>query len=120
MFAIGDSVVYTLPEFGIRKYVKKADSLVLSGYYYQDISFERKASVVKDDKVYLGCELGVLTFTAGKENQAQWVKITNSSVTRRIMVVTIVCLLLIVSAIFVGYRFTVILPHALSGCARRN
>ena len=105
MFAIGDSVVYTLPEFGIRKYVKKADSLVLAGYYYQDISFERKASVVKDDKVYLGCELGVLTFTAGKENQAQWVKITNSSVTRRRMVVTIVCLLLIVSAIFVGYRF---------------
>jgi hypothetical protein len=103
MIAVGDSIVYTLPEFGIRKYRKQNNKLLLVADYYHDVRFEKQALVAQNGNIRLGCELGVLSFNAGQEDTAQWVDIVNSNITRRGLVITAVSILLLLAIIFLAY-----------------
>ena len=103
LIAVGDSIVYSLPEFGIRKYRKKGDKLVLVGDFYHDVRFDKQAMIAQNGNICLGCELGILSFTAGNENRAQWVEIVNSSITRRVLVMSAISILLLFSIIVLTY-----------------
>lgn len=103
LIAVGDSIVYSLPEFGIRKYRKKGDKLVLVGDFYHDVRFDKQAMIAQNGNICLGCELGILSFTAGNENRAQWVEIVNSSITRRGLVMSAISILLLFSIIVLTY-----------------
>lgn len=103
LIAVGDSIVYSLPEFGIRKYRKKGDKLFLVGDFYHDVRFDKQAMIAQNGNICLGCELGILSFTAGNENRAQWVEIVNSSITRRVLVMSAISILLLFSIIVLTY-----------------
>jgi hypothetical protein len=103
LITVGDSIVYTLPEFGVRKYRKKDDKLVLVGDFYHDVRFDKQALISQNGNIRLGCELGILSFTAGNENKAQWVEIVNSSITRRGLVISAVSILLLLAIIVLSY-----------------
>ena len=46
MFCINDSVVYTIPETGIHKYIIKKGQLIDCGSYFADIHFNAQAGVI--------------------------------------------------------------------------
>lgn len=102
-----DSVGYLLLDVGIRKFVKRGDKLLSMGEFYRDIRFNPSVSFALNGKIYLGCSLGELSLTPGRESKAEWVTLENCGVTRRGVVTVFAGLLLIIllaGIVFFGYR----------------
>lgn len=102
--AMGNDLVYSLPELGLRKYQTQGNRLTFVGNFYNDVRFHRQALVANDTTLLLGCELGVLHIEAGHEARAVWVDMHNSYITRRGLVSVSVGLLLLLLLFFWGYR----------------
>lgn len=70
---VSDTLFYALPEFGIHKFVLESGEIKDRGLFYQDIRFNGRASFSSDYKLYLGSNLGEITFDAGEEDNLIWV-----------------------------------------------
>ena len=75
LFAIGDSILYTLPETGVHKYVLRGKKLIdKRGSSSVIFGFNSKATFVRDGVLYAGSDLGVLRLQPGKEGKATWIE----------------------------------------------
>lgn len=77
MFCINDSIVYTIPETGIHKYIIKGGRLEDCGSFFADIHFNARAGFIRGNTLYIGSNLGVAQITPGKEETAQWITFDN-------------------------------------------
>lgn len=68
-----DSMLYTIPENGIHKYVIRHDRIVDAGVFYADIHFNAQAALVKDGTLIVGSDLGAMQIVPNKETKAQWI-----------------------------------------------
>lgn len=83
LLPVNDSVVYALLERGVMKLKVRGQRLRNEGTYFRDIKFHPQASLVSNGQLYLGCDLGVLSFKAGSERQTEWITMETSRITRR-------------------------------------
>ena len=83
LLPVNDSVVYALLERGVMKLKVEGLRLHKEGIYFRDIKFHPQASLVSNGQLYLGSDLGVLCFKAGNEQQAEWIAMETSMITRR-------------------------------------
>ncbi len=70
-----DSLFYGLPEYGIHKFKLSGGKLYSCGKYYNDIHFNKWASVAVNNKLFLGSNLGVLELVIDDESTSSWVAI---------------------------------------------
>ncbi|MGL5788123.1 MAG: hypothetical protein ACRCX4_15105 [Bacteroidales bacterium] len=71
---VSDSLFYTVLGSGIRGIeIDKAGMIREKANYYTDICFNPAASFVNNGRVYLGSNMGVLTFLPGDETNSYWV-----------------------------------------------
>ena len=70
---IGDSLLYTFPEYGIYRYTFKDGHLQAAGVFFSDIRFHPNAVSVVGNRLYLGTAIGAMTFEAGRESAAEWI-----------------------------------------------
>lgn len=73
MLLVGDSLLFTIPEQGLRSYAIQGGTVKKRKLLYSDISFEPSACVLIAGKLYLGSNLGVMMVTPGKEDEAKWI-----------------------------------------------
>jgi len=78
-----DSIVYALLERGVMKIRVKGQRLKTVATFFRDIKFHSQASLVCNGRLYLGSDLGVLSFKPNKERQAEWIAMETSVITRR-------------------------------------
>lgn len=83
LLPVNDSVVYALLERGVMKLKVEGLRLHKEGIYFRDIKFHPQASLVSNGQLYLGSDLGVLCFKTGNEQQAEWIAMETSMITRR-------------------------------------
>ena len=78
-----DSIVYALLERGVMKIRVKGQRLKTVATFFRDIKFHSQASLFCNGRLYLGSDLGVLSFKPNKERQAEWIPMETSVITRR-------------------------------------
>ena len=111
MFCINDSVVYTIPETGIHKYIIKKGQLIDCGSYFADIHFNAQAGVTLDNALYIGSDLGVLQLIPGKEEVAKWITFDNKVPSLQLIGIILFTLICILGIIFISYRRHQILTY---------
>ena len=111
MFCINDSVVYTIPETGIHKYIIKKGRLIDCGSYFVDIHFNAQAGVILDNTLYIGSDLGVLQLIPGKEEVAKWITFDNKVPSLQLIGIILFTLICILGIIFISYRRHQILTY---------
>ena len=111
MFCINDSVVYTIPETGIHKYIIKKGRLIDCGSYFADIHFNIQAGVILDNTLYIGSDLGVLQLIPGKEEVAKWITFDNKVPSLQLIGIILFTLICILGIIFISYRRHQILTY---------
>lgn len=111
MFCINDSVVYTIPETGIHKYIIKRGQLIDCGSYFADIHFNTQAGVILDNALYIGSDLGVLQLIPGKEEVAKWITFDNKVPSLQLIGIILFTLFCILGIIFISYRRHQILTY---------
>lgn len=111
MFCINDSVVYTIPETGIHKYIIKKGRLIDCGSYFVDIHFNAQAGVILDNTLYIGSDLGVLLLIPGKEEVAKWITFDNKVPSLQLIGIILFTLICILGIIFISYRRHQILTY---------
>ncbi len=93
VFYVSDSVLYTLPETGIHKFIWKNGQLSDRGLLYADIRFHPNSSYVSHERVFLGSDLGVCILTPQHENHLTWIAFDDSVPSLRTIVLAIAFLL---------------------------
>lgn len=78
LLRVNDSLLYALPEYGLVKYVVGKEGITERGRYFHDIRFNPKASLVMNDTLYLGSNIGVMKMGAFSRTSAQWVDMESS------------------------------------------
>ena len=111
MFCINDSIVYTIPETGIHKYIIKKGQLIDCGSYFADIHFNAQAGVILDNALYIGSDLGVLQLIPGKEEVAKWITFDNKVPSLQLIGIILFTLICILGIIFISYRRHQILTY---------
>lgn len=111
MFCINDSVVYTIPETGIHKYIIKKGQLIDCGSYFADIHFNAQGGVILDNALYIGSDLGVLQLIPGKEEVAKWITFDNKVPSLQLIGIIFFTLICILGIIFISYRRHQILTY---------
>ena len=111
MFCINDSVVYTIPETGIHKYIIKKGQLIDCSSYFADIHFNAQAGVILDNALYIGSDLGVLQLIPGKEEVAKWITFDNKVPSLQLIGIILFTLICILGIIFISYRRHQILTY---------
>ena len=111
MFCINDSVVYTIPETGIHKYIIKKGRLIDCGSYFSDIHFNTQAGVILDNTLYIGSDLGVLQLSPGKEDAAKWVTFDTKVPSLHLIGIILFTLICILCIILFSYRRHQILTY---------
>ncbi len=111
MFCINDSVVYTIPETGIHKYIIKKGQLIDCGSYFADIHFNAQAGVILDNALYIGSDLGVLQLISGKEEVTKWITFDNKVPSLQLIGIILFTLICILGIIFISYRRHQILTY---------
>jgi len=104
MFCINDSVVYTIPETGIHKYIIKKGQLIDCGSYFADIHFNAQAGVILDNALYIGSDLGVLQLIPGKEEVAKWITFDNKVPSLQLIGIILFTMMSIIGIILFSYR----------------
>ena len=104
MFCINDSIVYTIPETGIHKYIIKGGRLEDCGSFFADIHFNARAGFIRGNTLYIGSNLGVAQITPGKEETAQWITFDNKVPSLQLIAVILFTIVCIVGIIFFSYR----------------
>lgn len=104
MFCINDSIVYTIPETGIHKYIIKGGKLEDCGSFFADIHFNARAGFIRGNTLYIGSNLGVAQITPGKEETAQWITFDNKVPSLQLIAVILFTIVCIVAIIFFSYR----------------
>ena len=111
MFCINDSVVYTIPETGIHKYIIKKGRLIDCGSYFSDIHFNTQAGVILDNTLYIGSDLGVLQLNPSKEDAAKWVTFDTKVPSLHLIGIILFTLICILCIILFSYRRHQILTY---------
>ena len=78
LLKVNDSLFYALPEYGLEMYVIDDERIKKQGSYYQDIRFNPKASLVLNDVLYLGSDIGVMKLDAFSVDTVGWVDMESS------------------------------------------
>lgn len=77
LFSINDSIIYTIPEAGIHKYIIKNKKIKDCGLLYADIRFNPLACFVSKKKLYLGSNIGMAILSPYQENKLEWISFDN-------------------------------------------
>lgn len=92
---VNDSLFYAMPEYGICSYVIRDGKMTYTGKYYGDIQFNPQASFVRDGKLYLGSDIGIIRIDAHGHTAPSWVHLDANVPNIHAIFGTIVSLLLI-------------------------
>lgn len=103
IFAVNDSIIYTLPETGIHKYIVRGKRLTDGGTFFADIRFNFKASFVQNGSFYVGSDLGVLRLQSGKEEKATWIAFNGDVPNLRLLGLIIIGVICIIITALAGY-----------------
>lgn len=98
-----DSTFYALPEYGLHKLKLIDGRMVDQGLFYSDIRFDKWASFVYNNRIYLGSNLGVLVVDEGREGEVEWLTIEAPWVVNWTYVILILPLLMF---LFVLWLYT--------------
>ena len=104
MFCINDSVLYTIPEEGIHKYVITGGKLKDCGTLFADIHFNAQAGFVYNNCLYIGSDLGVLQINPKNESIAQWITLDNSVPSLQLIGILLFAFVGIVGIFVVSYK----------------
>lgn len=99
-----DSTIYAVLDGGIEKLGIRQHHLYDKGRFFSDIHFNPQACQSVDGKLFLGCNLGIMTFNAGLEKQSHWMPMTESIVTRRELLALFVLAIFLIAALW-GIRY---------------
>lgn len=96
--------MYGVPDYGLKKYVRRGNQLVYQGTYFRDVRFNTRGIVAMKGSIYLGSAAGVLCVRPNDELASQWVKITDGFFTRRMIALALLVLLLGLAIVYSAYR----------------
>ncbi|WP_155941827.1 hypothetical protein [Prevotella sp. AGR2160] len=100
-----DTTVYAVLDNGIERLSIRNHHLYDGGHLFSDIHFNPQACQTLNGRLFLGCNLGILTFMTGHELQSSWLPITESKVSRRGLLMSILLLLFIVTTLLAVRHF---------------
>ncbi len=103
IFGVDDSIIYTIPEFGIHKYVISDGRLRDRGSFFTDIRFNAQAGFVSGGELFVGSDLGVIRLRPGREEQAGWIAFDDDVPSLRLIGLTAIALLCIIGIALTGY-----------------
>lgn len=106
IFNVNDSLIYALPESGLVKYLLNYNQKKISeeGRYFCDIRFNPDASLLMEDTLYLGSNIGVLKVGTSTPSPEKWVDMEATVFSFKLFVI-IVAFVLIIMFILVGEYF---------------
>lgn len=104
MYCINDSILYAIPEAGIRKFIiKQGRKLVDCGTFYDDIHFNSQAGFVQNQTLYIGSDLGVMALQAGKETAGRWINFNDKVPNPRLILLIALAVFLLISMVVITY-----------------
>lgn len=98
-----DTTIYAILDNGIEKLRISGHRLYDKGHSFSDIHFNPQACQSLNGKLFLGCNLGIMTFLTDQELRHAWLPMTESKVTRNGLLASFLLIVLLV-VLVVGMR----------------
>ncbi|RRD02739.1 hypothetical protein [Prevotella sp. OH937_COT-195] len=100
LFLVNDSIIYTIPEAGVHKYIVRGKKLKDCGVLYADIRFNARAGFVRNNRLYLGSDLGMAVLSPSNEKELEWITFDDKVVNMQFILLITLAVILIVALYF--------------------